>query len=55
MGLIELLIVLLVIVLLAQLLLSFIPGLDRRIVGLLVVLIVLSYFFGSHGHIRLWR
>lgn len=53
MGLIEMLVVLLLIILIAQLVLSLIPGLDRRIVGVVVLLIVLLYFFGYRGRGRM--
>lgn len=55
MGLIEMLLVLLLIILIAQLVLSFIPGLDRTIVGIIILLIVLIYFFGGFGRGRFWR
>lgn len=49
MGLIEMVLVLVLIILVLQLFLSFIPGLDQRIVGIIILLVVLLYFFGG-GH-----
>lgn len=44
MGLIEVVLVIVLIVLVLQLFLSFIPGLDQRIVGIIIVLVLLAYF-----------
>ena len=53
MGLIKLVLALLIVILVLQLFFSFIPGLDQRIVTIIILLVVLTYFFGGHrGH---WR
>ena len=48
MGLIELVLAIVLIVLVLQLFLSFIPGLDQRVVGIIIVLVLLAYF-GHRG------
>jgi len=47
---IETIIVLVLLVLVLQLLFSFVPGLDSRVVSIIILLVVLAYF-GRHG----WR
>jgi hypothetical protein len=48
MGLIELVLAMVLVVLLLQLFFSFIPGLDQRIAGVIIVLVLLAYF-GHRG------
>lgn len=48
MGSVELVLAIVLIVLVLQLFLSFIPGLDQRVVGIVIVLVLLAYF-GHRG------
>jgi hypothetical protein len=49
---IELLLTVLVVILICQLVFSFIPGLDQRLVGVIILVIVLYYVFGHRGFLR---
>lgn len=49
---IELLLTIVVVILICQLVFSFIPRLDQRVVGLIILLIILFYVFGHRWPFR---
>jgi fatty acid desaturase len=51
-AMIELLLTLLIIVLVCQIVFAFVPGVDSRLIWLIILIIALYYVFGHRGFLR---